>query len=117
MILNDTLFKILCKFLLRKNHSMELIISVKVTPQSGKSEWKLAKNGTLQCFLKSAPEKNKANDELVALTSTLLKIPKHSISILKGELARYKTLKIITNLTYQAFLRQVGIIDSPQSFL
>lgn len=96
---------------------MELIITFKVTPQSGKSAWNLTNNGTLHCYLKSAPEKNKANDELIALTANLLKIPKHSISFLKGELSRYKTLKIVTPLSYNQFLQKVGIIDAPQTFL
>ena len=96
---------------------MELIITVKVTPQSGKSSWNLTKNGTLHCHLKSAPEKNKANEELISITATLLKIPKHSITIIKGVLSRYKTLKIITPLSYKSFLEKVGITDTPQSFL
>ena len=96
---------------------MELIVTVKVTPQSGKSAWNLTKNGTLHCHLKSAPEKNKANEELIALTAALLKIPKHSITIIKGALSRYKTIKIITDLSYKSFLEKVGIIDIPQSFL
>jgi uncharacterized protein (TIGR00251 family) len=103
-------------FIIRKN-IMELIVAVKVTPQSGKSAWSLTKNKTLHCYLKSAPEKNKANEELISLTASLLKIPKHSITIIKGTLNRYKTLKIVTPLSYNLFLEKVGIVDIPESFL
>ena len=104
-------------FCYRKEAYMELIIAVKVIPQSGKSAWIIAKNGVLSCYLKSAPEKNKANDELISLTASLLKIPKYSVTIIKGELSRHKTLKIITSLSFNAFLKKVGIEDKPQSFL
>jgi hypothetical protein len=88
---------------------MALTIKVKVVPSSGKSCWQLDKNGTLKCFLKSAPEKGAANKELIKTLSKQLKIPQQEIEIISGLTDRKKVLKIHTALTKTKFFAQVGI--------
>lgn len=94
---------------------MALIIKIKVVPGAGKYTWQLDKNGTLKCFLKSAPEKGAANKELIKSLSKQLKITQQDIEIISGLTDRNKTLKIHTALTETEFLAQVGIQESQMS--
>ena len=86
---------------------MFLIIDVKVMPQSGRQSFQLDKNGQLKCYLTSAPEKGKANQELIKFVAKILKIPQHHIDLVSGQTTRLKKLKIFTKLTYEQFLKLV----------
>lgn len=44
--------------------------------------------------LNSAPEKGKANDELIEFLARELKIPRSSLRIVRGETSRLKTIRI-----------------------
>jgi uncharacterized protein (TIGR00251 family) len=44
--------------------------------------------------LNSAPEKGKANDELIEFLARALKIPRSSFQIVRGETSRHKTIRI-----------------------
>jgi uncharacterized protein (TIGR00251 family) len=44
--------------------------------------------------LNSAPEKGKANDELIEFLSRELKIPRSSFQIVRGETSRHKTIRM-----------------------
>lgn len=70
-----------------------MIIQVKVFPKSKKKEVS-EENGVLKVHLNSAPEKGKANKELVAILAEYYKISKGRITILKGETARNKVVEI-----------------------
>jgi len=72
-----------------------IILEIKVFPNSGKSEFKLD-SSQLKCYLKSSPEKGKANQELVKLISKTLKIGQFDISILSGMTTRIKKVRINT---------------------
>ena len=85
------------------------ILEVKVVPQSGSQGFKLDKNGQLKCLLKGAPEKGKANKELVKFISSILKIPQHHIQLVSGQTTRLKRLRIFTDVSYEDFLKLVGV--------
>ena len=44
--------------------------------------------------LNSAPEKGKANDELIEFLARELKVPRTAIAIIRGETSRRKTIRI-----------------------
>jgi uncharacterized protein (TIGR00251 family) len=88
---------------------MALIIDIKVAPLSGRSAWKLDKNGQLKCYLKSAPEKGQANSELMRLVAQALRIPQTDIQIVAGATQRLKKLKIAADISREQLLKTLGI--------
>jgi uncharacterized protein (TIGR00251 family) len=78
---------------------MALQIIIKVNPSSGRSACQIDKNGTLKCSLKSPPENGKANEELIALISKKVGIPKNDITLLLGKTSRTKTVQLKTTQT------------------
>lgn len=72
-----------------------LTLSIKVTPKSKKREIsQILSDGTLKIKLKSAPEQNKANEELIEFLSEQFEVPEKCISIIKGTHQPLKTVKI-----------------------
>ena len=69
-----------------------VLLSVKVKPNSGKSgfdfENKIA-------YLKSNPEKNKANIELIKLISKHFKVSSSRVRIISGKTSRNKRIEIL----------------------
>lgn len=88
---------------------MALIIEVKVVPSSGRVLWKLEKDGRLKCYLKSPPERGKANKELTELIAKALKLPVSAVTILMGATSRIKKLRIETEYSFDALLTALGI--------
>jgi uncharacterized protein (TIGR00251 family) len=88
---------------------MALIIALKVVPSSGRSAVMLDKSRTLKIYLKSPPERGKANAELIALIAKALKIPQTDVTLLSGETARSKKIKINSALTFDQLLEALGI--------
>lgn len=95
---------------------MSLILIIKVMPSSGRNEWQLDKSGLLKCYLKSAPEKGKANQELIKILSKTLNITLAEIEIMAGATSRNKKIKIETNLSYVQLLEQLGICEQKTIF-
>lgn len=81
-----------------------------MVPQSGKQAfvWD-QKQQILKCFVKSAPEKNKANDEVIMLLSQKLGILRSMMSIIGGAIARRKTVLIKTELALREVHALLGI--------
>lgn len=88
---------------------MALMIAVKVVPSSGKNKFILDKAGTLKIYLKSPPEKGKANQELVVLLSKELDISRADVEIMAGHTSQNKRLKIVASLTWEQLLERLGI--------
>lgn len=86
-----------------------LIIEVKVVPSSGKSGCILDKAGRLKCYLKSPPERNEANTELVKMFAKALKLTQSEVSIIAGATSRTKKLKILKVITEDELLAHLGI--------
>jgi len=82
-----------------------LIIDISVTTSSGRQAFLLDKSGILKCYLKSAPEHGKANDEIIEILVKKLKIAKNLINIISGRTSRKKKVKIDIDLEYQDLLK------------
>lgn len=98
---------------------MALILTIKVVPGSGSQYWKLDKSGQLKCFLKSQPEKGKANKELITFLAQTLQVPTTAVEILTGEAARLKRVRISIDLSFERVLERLGLQlpDKPLNFL
>jgi len=88
---------------------VSLVIDVKVVPSSGRQKCILDKSGQLKCYLKSQPEKGKANEELISLFAKALGVPKDFIAIMFGLTSPKKRLKINKEITIDALLLALGI--------
>ena len=70
-----------------------MIINVRVFPNS--RDVKIIKNGDkIKVYLKSKPEKGKANKELIDILSKHFNVEKNRIRIIKGERSRNKVVEI-----------------------
>ncbi len=73
----------------------KITLRVRVVPKSGKHEFgDIMADGTIKVKLKSAPEKSKANQELIELLSDFFEVKYQHIMILSGETARLKLVEI-----------------------
>jgi len=88
---------------------MALIIEVKVVPSSGRVLWKLEEGDRLKCYLKSPPEKGKANKELINLITKALKLPASACTIISGATSRLKRVRIGTEQSFDELLAALGI--------
>ena len=72
-----------------------IVINLKISPNASKNE--IIKNGDeIKIKLTAQPIEGKANKALIEFLSKELKIPKTSISILKGETSKDKTVLLKT---------------------
>ncbi len=69
-------------------------VNIKVIPKSSRSEI-ICKDGQLKAYVKSAPDKGKANRELVKLVAKEYDVPKSRVSIVRGETCRNKTVEVL----------------------
>lgn len=98
---------------------MTITLTIKVIPQSGRLQlaWD-AKRGLLKCFLKSAPEKNKANDELLTFLRKSLGIPREDVAIIGGHTSRTKRVRIQSDLSEAQIYERLGVdVGMQQSLL
>jgi uncharacterized protein (TIGR00251 family) len=87
---------------------MAIIIEVKVVPQSGKTGCKL-EHERLKCFLKSAPEKGKANKELLSYFAKKLNLPAAAVQLMSGATHRLKRVQIDAELSFEDVCMALGI--------
>lgn len=76
-----------------------VLLAVRLTPNGGRDAFDgvdVTADGLahLKARVTAVPEKGKANKALIALVSKTLKVPKTSISVVSGDTARQKTLRI-----------------------
>ncbi len=88
---------------------MSLIIEIKVFPSSGKQKWALEESGLIKCYIKSQPEKGKANKEVIEFLSESLKIPKYLITLVSGLTTPRKKIKIEYQLTLEQLLTKLKL--------
>ena len=69
-------------------------LEIRVIPRAGRSGFAGLRDGALLVRLASAPVDGAANDELIALIAKALRIPKRDITIVAGERARSKRIRI-----------------------
>lgn len=80
-------------------HPDHVRLSVRLTPNAGRDGLDGVETGAdgeayLKARVTAIPEAGKANKALLLLVSAKLKLPKSSVSILAGETARKKILRI-----------------------
>lgn len=80
-------------------HSDHLRLSVRLTPNGGRDsiegvETDAEGSAFLKARVSAVPENGKANKALIALLSKKLRLPKSAISVISGETARKKILRI-----------------------
>jgi uncharacterized protein (TIGR00251 family) len=71
-----------------------LTFEVKVTPGMSNNEISGVQNGALKVKINAAPEKGKANKELIGFLSGTLGIRKADIEVIKGVLSRNKSVRV-----------------------
>ena len=75
-----------------------MYLRIKVIPKSSKNEIseiiKDEEGQTIKIRIKAAPEKGKANKELIKFLSKEFSIPKQNIEIISGKTSQLKLLKI-----------------------
>jgi uncharacterized protein (TIGR00251 family) len=69
-------------------------LDVRVVPRAGHSGFAGMREGALLVRLAAAPVDGAANDELISLIATTLRIPKRDITIVSGERSRTKRIRI-----------------------
>lgn len=94
---------------------MSVILALTVVPQAGKSAllWH-EKRGQLVAYLKSPPEKNKANTELIALIRKTLGRQVGAVTIVGGMTTRHKRVRIETKLSEHDVLVRCGMRGTQQ---
>lgn len=85
-----------------------IVIQIRVIPSSNNIKYQVMHDGTLKIYIKSAPEKGKANNELVKYLSKMLFIPINQISIISGISTKNKKIKIL-NIDMSMFNKIFGI--------
>lgn len=95
---------------------MSVVFDIKVIPQSGKQLFKLDKNGSIVCYIKSSPERGQANAEIVKLIAQLCSVSQIDVAIIMGATSRKKRIKINTEHTYNQILSALGIIKQMNMF-
>jgi uncharacterized protein (TIGR00251 family) len=71
-----------------------LDLEIRVIPRAGRSGFGGLRDGALLVRLAAAPVDGAANDELIAVLSKTLRIPKRDITIVSGERSRSKRIRI-----------------------
>ena len=71
-----------------------MVFKVRVAPNAGKNAVVGEYNGMLKVKIAAAPEKGKANEELISYLSGLLKISKSRIAVTRGKTSREKTISV-----------------------
>lgn len=86
-----------------------LRISVKVTPNAKETKIIMDSSARICIYIKSSPQKGKANLEVVDFLSKKLSIAKNKVNIISGLTSRYKTILIDKPLTFDELLSKLNL--------
>jgi hypothetical protein len=76
-------------------NNKEIYLRVKVFPGAGKTDLlSIMSDGTVKIAVAAAPEKGKANQELINFLATALGVRKYQVKIISGLTDRLKLMKI-----------------------
>lgn len=79
-------------------NKQELVIHCKITPQAAQSKViDILPDQTIKIAIAAAPEKGKANRELINFLSQEFGIAKFNITIISGQMTRNKLVKLKNN--------------------
>jgi uncharacterized protein (TIGR00251 family) len=82
-------------------------VNIHLKPKAKSNRCEIGNQNILEIAVTSPPVDNKANDHLQKFLSELLKIPKSSISIIKGHQSRNKAVAI-EGLSQQSVFDRLG---------
>ena len=87
-----------------------LVLKVRVTPGAPKNELRGVREGELWVRIAAAPEKGRANAELVRYLAALLGVPRSAVAVSSGETSRHKRLSLGRDslAALRALLRQAA---------
>ena len=88
---------------------MQLILKIKVIPNSSKSVLSLDQEGHIKAHLISQPEQGKANKELIQLIAKKIGCNQSAVTLINGETFRIKHIQVDTNLSYDEILIKLGL--------
>ncbi len=71
-----------------------VVLRVRVSPGASRSEVQGMREGELWVRVAAAPEKGRANRELVAWLARLLGVPRSTVAVVAGETSRHKRLAL-----------------------
>ncbi|HNX90792.1 MAG TPA: DUF167 domain-containing protein [Candidatus Omnitrophota bacterium] len=69
-------------------------LELKVYPGSGREEL-VEKDGVLKAYVKAAPDKGKANKDLIELIADRYNVPKSHVRIVTGMTSRKKIVEVL----------------------
>lgn len=95
---------------------MALRLEVKVVPSSGKIGFIIDKQQRLRCYLKAAAQDGQANYELIKFVAKTCGVTQRDVDIVSGLTSRNKVLLISTNVTYEQFLKFIGLEQQAKIF-
>ena len=75
---------------------MEKKIEIYVTPNSKQQKIQKINDHSLEIWLKSKPERGRANKELLKLLADYFKVHQNQIQIIQGMKSKKKVIKILT---------------------
>jgi len=78
----------------QQEKSGALLLHLKIQPNASSSKIAGQHGQRLKIRLQSPPQNGKANRELLRFLSKLLKIPKSSLDLIRGQTSRDKTIRI-----------------------
>ena len=84
-----------------------MVLEIRVIPRAGRTGFGGLRDGALVVRLAAAPVDGAANDELIGLIAKALRVPKRDITIVSGERARSKRIRIAGIDREQALARLV----------
>jgi hypothetical protein len=73
---------------------LKKVLRVKVQPKASRQELTRISETEFKAKLTSAPEKGRANEELLELLSEHLQIPRYRLKIIRGETSRIKLIEV-----------------------
>jgi len=86
---------------------MAVTINVKLKPRASKCAIKVISPKEIEVSVTSPPIDNRANDHLIDIIASTLKIAKSSVSIIKGGHSRNKVVSI-NNISEDELFRQLS---------
>jgi len=89
----------------------ETRLTVKVVPGASKNELAGFTGGVLRVRIAAAPERDKANRELLVFLSQALGLRKSALAIAGGRTGRTKTIRIV-GLTQDEVMAKLGLKNS-----
>ena len=93
---------------------MQMIIEIRVVPQSGRQAIVLDKSGRIKIFLKNPPEQGKANDELIKVLADRLQVVRCAVTIIAGHTVRTKRIALKGFSTINQIMTALGLEEGNQ---